>query len=180
MGLYVQGYIRGNTLWGKIGKKLKRARKATRPWCQSDSEWWRAGRKVGWKSPGLLCSLRKVEKSHRSPMAPRNRPALILCPAQSLTESSPWEAWSWCKMTMNFRVEQLGSLINYTPRRWQSAMHDHHRYSYFCSIELMILPERATSLFFSYNVHSHHDRRGYRSQEVSNPSHSILQSENPH
>lgn len=109
-------------------------------------------------------------------MAPRNSPALIVCPDQSLTKSSPWEAWSWCKLMMDFRVEQLGSLINYTPCSWQSARHDYRRCSYFCFIKLTILPERAVSLFFSYHVHSHNDRRAYSSQEVNDLSRSILQS----
>ena len=58
------------------------------------------------------------------------------------------------------------------PHRRQSVRHGHHRCSYFCFVELMILPERVTSLFFSYCVHALRDRRCYRSQRVSSLSHS--------
>lgn len=66
--------------------------------------------------------------------------------------------------------------INYTSWVWQSIRYAHRRCSQFCFIELIILPERAKSYFFSYHVHSDHDRRGYRYQEVSDIGHSILQS----
>ena len=58
------------------------------------------------------------------------------------------------------------------PHRRQSVRHGHRRCSYFCFVELMTLPERVTSLFFSYHVHALHDRRCHRSRSVSGLSHS--------
>lgn len=142
------------------------------PWDHDASltEWRRAGGKFCWIAMQYEEGGTMPEESHNS----QEQTCLYTMPSSVTDWQQPMGGMILGQMTMNFNVEQLRSLTDYLPpyicRHWQSAMHDHHRCSYFCFIELMILPEKATSLFFSYHVHFHHDRRGYRSYLEGKPA----------
>ena len=170
MGLNVQGYIGGNACVRENRKEAEEGWRVTLVGLQ-------VGGNIGWESPGLPCREGAPEKPEGS-RGSEAQTCLNIPPSSVTDQEQPMGRMVLMQTWMMDVSGAAGSLINHTSCTWQSAKHDHHRYLYFCFIELMILPERATCLF-SYHVHSHHDRRGYRSRDVSDLGHCTRWT-NPH
>ena len=129
------------------------------------------GGKVGWGSPGLPCCEAAPKKPEESCGSQAQTCLHTVCSSGTDGEQ-PVGRMVPMQTQMTDLSGAAGVLDQSYPHSRQSVRLGHHRCSYFCFIELMILPERVTSLFFSYHVHALHDRRCYRSRSVSGLSHS--------
>lgn len=86
----------------------------------------------------------KPEESHGS----QAQTCLNILPWAFPGRECPWDTWFWFEHTDDgFQGSRWGPWSVTPPHSWHSARHDHHRCSYFCFIEMMVLPKRAISLF---------------------------------
>lgn len=98
-------------VWERIGKKLKRVGRAIRPWCQSDSEWRRAGGKAGGKVCWIAMQYEEGWTKSEEPHSSQEQTCLDIVPSSVTDWEQPTGGMVLVQMTMNFNVNQLSSLI---------------------------------------------------------------------
>lgn len=125
--LNVQSFSLGKCLWVNTGRKWRNLRSS---WIMMQA-WQREGGTSGWKFPGLLCSLRKVDPNTRVSEAEPGFAESWVCqdgPAfvfhiQSLTRHGLWEVWPWHRCSPELQSTAAGFQSKDEPCCGRSARH---------------------------------------------------------
>ena len=122
MGLMSKDFCRGNTCVRETAERVRKGWRALRP-RKADPKWRREGRTVGWQCQDCCAVQERLRKAvgAKARFHVRLLTCLldVLCWAQSLAESSRWEAGSGCRHGDGFQSTKLDLSCNYTSCSWK-------------------------------------------------------------